>query len=56
MTFLHGYFSNASFSGTLENVRKSRKLVLFIVFVALFLDNMLLTVVGKCDFASFDAT
>jgi len=28
--------------------RQSRKLILFIVFVALFLDNMLLTTVGKC--------
>jgi len=27
--------------------RQSRKLILFIVFVALFLDNMLLTTVGR---------
>lgn len=27
--------------------RQSRSLILFIVFVALFLDNMLLTTVGK---------
>lgn len=27
--------------------RKSRKMLLFIVYIALFLDNMLLTTVGK---------
>jgi len=30
--------------------RQSRKLILFIVFVALFLDNMLLTTVGQFSF------
>lgn len=34
----------------LREERQSRKLILFIVFVALLLDNMLLTVVGKCAF------
>ena len=29
------------------NLRGSRKLVLVIVFIAIFLDNMLLTTVGK---------
>jgi hypothetical protein len=28
--------------------RQSRKMLLFIVYVALFLDNMLLTTVGTC--------
>lgn len=32
----------------LREERQSRKLILFIVFVALLLDNMLLTVVGRC--------
>ena len=32
----------------LREERRSRKLSLFIVFVALLLDNMLLTVVGRC--------
>lgn len=35
--------------------RQSRKLILFMVFVALFLDNMLLTTVGQC-FALFCAS
>ena len=30
-----------------KDLRQSRKLVLFIVFVALLLDNMLMTVIGK---------
>ena len=47
MTFLHGYFENFDAKEQLQRARGSRKLVLFIVFVALFLDNMLLTVVGK---------
>lgn len=34
----------------LREERQSRKLILFIVFVALLLDNMLLTVVGRCTF------
>jgi hypothetical protein len=32
----------------LKEGRQSRKLVLVVVFVALLLDNMLLTVVGTC--------
>lgn len=32
----------------LKEGRESRKLVLVVVFVALLLDNMLLTVVGTC--------
>ena len=34
----------------MKDLRQSRKLVLFIVFVALLLDNMLMTVVGKGQF------
>lgn len=33
----------------LRDGRHSRKLILFIVFLALLLDNMLLTVVGTYD-------
>lgn len=36
----------------LREERQSRKLILFIVFVALLLDNMLLTVVGRSFFTS----
>lgn len=36
----------------LREERQSRKLILFIVFIALLLDNMLLTVVGRCTPAS----
>lgn len=35
----------------LREERQSRRLILFIVFVALLLDNMLLTVVGRCTLA-----
>jgi hypothetical protein len=38
--------SPAKLSGCLTKCRQSRKLVLVIVFIALFLDNMLLTTVG----------
>jgi len=37
----------AKFVENLKAWRQSRKLILFIVFVALFLDNMLLTTVGQ---------
>lgn len=39
----------------LREEKQSRRLILFIVFVALLLDNMLLTVVGKfsLDFLPF---
>lgn len=39
----------------LREEKQSRRLILFIVFVALLLDNMLLTVVGKfsLDFFTF---
>ena len=43
--------NNMSFSGLisvlLEKTRNSRKLVLLVVFIALFFDNMLLTTVGE---------
>lgn len=35
-------------SGWLQRCRESRRLVLIIVAIALLLDNMLLTTVGKC--------
>lgn len=35
----------------LREDKQSRRLILFIVFVALLLDNMLLTVVGRCTLA-----
>ena len=44
---MRNYFSTWRWHVFLENCRNSRNLVLFVVFVALFLDNMLLTVVGK---------
>lgn len=46
---LQSYFANfdSGWSDLLARCRSSRKLILFIVFVALFLDNMLLTTVGK---------
>ena len=40
-----------NFLNWLREERQSRKLILFIVFVALLLDNMLLTVVGRCTFS-----
>ncbi|XP_041370275.1 synaptic vesicular amine transporter-like [Gigantopelta aegis] len=39
------YLSTSSLNGCLSRCRQSRKLVLIIVFIALFLDNMLLTTV-----------
>lgn len=37
----------------LREEKQSRRLILFIVFVALLLDNMLLTVVGKFNLDFF---
>lgn len=39
---------NNSWSEIFTKCRGSRKLVLLVVFIALFFDNMLLTTVGKC--------
>ena len=41
------YFSTYKYGQFLEKCSKSKELVLVVVFVALFLDNMLLTVVGE---------
>jgi hypothetical protein len=38
---------NSRFGVMLEKCRRSKKLVLFIVSIALLLDNMLLTIVGN---------
>ena len=40
-------FEGTKFVEKIKSWRGSRKLVLFIVFVALLLDNMLLTTVGE---------
>lgn len=39
-----------TFHKLLDRGRSSRRVVLFIVFLALLLDNMLYTVVGKCTY------
>ena len=41
---LNGYFSCKNF---LYECRTSRKLVLLVVFIALFFDNMLMTIISK---------
>lgn len=40
-------YSNSTWSEIIYKCRNSRKLVLLVVFIALFFDNMLLTTVGK---------
>ena len=40
----------SNISDLIINARQSRKLVLLVVFIALFFDNMLLTTVGKIEF------
>ena len=47
---LHYWWRDFSLLECMKDLRQSRKLVLFIVFVALLLDNMLMTVVGKGQF------
>jgi hypothetical protein len=42
-----GPVGGSRFSGYLQRCRESRRLVLVIVAIALLLDNMLLTTVGK---------
>jgi DHA1 family solute carrier family 18 vesicular amine transporter 1/2 len=42
-----GPVGGSRFSGYLQRCRESRRLVLVIVDIALLLDNMLLTTVGK---------
>ena len=44
---LHYRWRDFSARTCVKDLRQSRKLVLFIVFVALLLDNMLMTVIGK---------
>lgn len=39
-----------SFLNVFQSCRESNKLVLLVVFIALFFDNMLLTTVGKKKF------
>ena len=41
------YVSRTKIGAYFHSIRESRKLILFIVAVALLLDNMLLTTVGK---------
>ena len=40
-------FRHAHFSDVIKETRNSRRLVLLVVFIALFFDNMLLTTVGN---------
>lgn len=48
MTFIDGTASRIKkCKEYVVGCRGSRKLILFIVFIAIFLDNMLLTTVGK---------
>ena len=42
------YVSRTSIGAYFHSARESRKLVLVIVAIALLLDNMLLTTVGRC--------
>lgn len=44
---LMDYFGRNILTDLLAKCRNSRRLILIIVFIALFLDNMLLTTVGK---------
>ena len=41
------YVSRTRIGAYFHSMRESRKLILFIVAIALLLDNMLLTIVGK---------
>lgn len=48
MTFIDGTTSRIKkCKDYIAGCRGSRRLILFIVFIAIFLDNMLLTTVGK---------
>ena len=47
MTKATEYMSRTKIGAYFHEIRKSRKLVLVIVAIALLLDNMLLTTVGK---------
>ena len=44
------YVSRTKIGAYFHSMRESRKLILFIVAVALLLDNMLLTIVGKARY------
>ena len=47
------YVSRTKIGAYFHSMRESRKLILFIVAVALLLDNMLLTIVGKARTYTF---
>ena len=47
------YVSRTKIGAYFHSMRESRKLILFIVAVALLLDNMLLTIVGKARYYNF---
>ena len=47
------YVSRTKIGAYFHSMRESRKLILFIVAVALLLDNMLLTIVGKTRIYTF---
>lgn len=50
MTVVNEWVSGTRFGGWVQSCRESRRLVLVIVAIALLLDNMLLTTVGKYPF------
>lgn len=41
-----------SLKGCMERCRNSNRMIVFIVFIAIFIDNMLMTTVGKWSGAS----
>jgi hypothetical protein len=47
MTVVNEWVAGTRFGGWVQRCRESRRLVLVIVAIALLLDNMLLTTVGK---------
>lgn len=47
MTVINEWVAGTRMGGWVQRCRESRRLVLFIVAIALLLDNMLLTTVGK---------
>lgn len=53
MTVLNDWVSGSRIGGWVQRCRESRQLVLVIVAIALLLDNMLLTTVGKYIFLKY---
>ena len=53
MTVVNEWVAGTRFGGWVQRCRESRRLVLVIVAIALLLDNLLLTTVGKEDIRLF---